>query len=78
MIITQSLHNHTVFDDGKDTPEAMVRAASAAGLRGFGITAHSPMDGEPWTVAPEKMGAWRACGQNLPRRSRSGAAWSMT
>ena len=60
MVITQSLHNHTVFDDGKDTPEAMVRAAAGAGLRGFGLTAHSPMAGEPWTVAPERMGAFRA------------------
>ena len=60
MIITQSLHNHTTFDDGKDPPETMVRAAQAAGLRGFGITAHSPMDGEPWTVAPERMEAFRA------------------
>ena len=60
MIITQSLHNHTVFDDGRDTPEAMARAALAAGLRGFGISAHSPMDGEPWTVAPEKMETFRA------------------
>ena len=60
MIIAQSLHNHTVFDDGRDTPEAMARAALAAGLRGFGISAHSPMDGEPWTVAPEKMETFRA------------------
>ena len=60
MISTQSLHNHTTFDDGKDTPEAMVLAARAAGLHGFGITAHSPMDGEPWTVAPWKMEAFQA------------------
>ena len=60
MKITQSLHNHTTFDDGKDTPEAMVRAAREAGLRGFGVTAHSPMTGEPWTVAPERMASFRA------------------
>ena len=60
MITTQSLHNHCTFDDGKSTPEAMARAAMAAGLRGFGLTAHSPMDGEPWTVAPERMEPFRA------------------
>lgn len=60
MVITQSLHNHTTFDDGKDTPEAMVRAAASAGLHGFGVTAHSPMAGEPWTVAPERMPEFRA------------------
>ena len=33
MIFTQSLHNHTTFDDGKNTPEEMVRAALDAGER---------------------------------------------
>jgi histidinol-phosphatase (PHP family) len=60
MSFSQSLHNHSTFDDGKSAPEEMVRAAAAAGLTGFGITAHSPMDGEPWTVAPERMADFRA------------------
>ena len=60
MISTQSLHNHCTFDDGKHTPAEMVRAAHDAGLSGFGLTAHSPMDGEPGTVAPERMEPFRA------------------
>ena len=60
MIITQSLHNHTNFDDGKNTPEEMVRSACGQGLKAFGITAHSPMEGEPWTVPPERMDDFRA------------------
>ena len=60
MICSQSLHNHSTFDDGKDTPAAMAAAACAAGLTGFGLTAHSPMEGEVWTVAPERMADFRA------------------
>ena len=55
MVMMQSLHAHSTFDDGKSTPAEMAAAAAAAGLRGFGISAHSPMDGEPWTTAPERM-----------------------
>ena len=36
--MTQSLHTHSLFDDGKAMPEEMVRAAAAAGLKIFGIT----------------------------------------
>ena len=60
MISSQSLHNHSTFDDGKDTPDAMAEAAFRAGLTGFGLTAHSPMRGEAWTVAPERMESFRA------------------
>lgn len=60
MIQTQSLHNHSTYDDGKDTPAAMAEAAFRAGLKGFGLTAHSPMPGEAWTVAPDEMPAFRA------------------
>lgn len=58
--MTQSLHNHSTFDDGKNTPAEMVRAARAAGLSGFGITAHSPMENEPWTVVPARMAEFKA------------------
>ena len=60
MIFTQSIHNHTTFDDGKNTPAEMVRAAFDAGLAGLGLTAHSPMENEFWTVKPERMAEYRA------------------
>ena len=60
MITTQSLHNHTTFDDGKNTPAEMAAAAFDAGLAGLGLTAHSPMENEFWTVKPERMAEYRA------------------
>ena len=45
-MIRQNLHCHTRFDDGKDTPEAMVLAAMRAGLDSVGISLHCPIEGE--------------------------------
>lgn len=39
--IIADLHSHTVVSHGKDTPEAMLRAAREAGLEYFGISEHS-------------------------------------
>ena len=60
MFFTQSLHNHTTFDDGKNTPAEMAAAAFDLGLSGLGLTAHSPMENEFWTVKPERMAEYRA------------------
>ena len=60
MLFTQSIHNHTTFDDGKNSPEEMVLSALSLGLAGLGLTAHSPMDGEFWTVKPERMAEYCA------------------
>ena len=57
-MITQNLHAHSRFDDGTATCEEMVRAAIDAGLQSFGISAHSPMPHEPWTVPKWRMGAF--------------------
>ncbi len=59
MFLFQSLHNHSTFDDGRCTPGEMARAAAEAGLTGFGLTAHSHMEGEAWTVAPERLADFR-------------------
>ena len=37
---TASYHNHSLFSDGIATPEAMARAAKAAGLKEFGLSDH--------------------------------------
>jgi histidinol-phosphatase (PHP family) len=60
MIFTQSIHNHTVFDDGKHSPAEMAASALSLGLSGLGLTAHSPMENEFWTVKPERMAEYRA------------------
>ena len=60
MIITQSIHNHTTFDDGRHSPAEMAASALELGLSGLGLTAHSPMDGEFWTVKPERMAEYCA------------------
>ena len=39
------LHIHTTFSDGKDTPEEIVEAAKAAGLRYIAITDHDSVEG---------------------------------
>lgn len=41
-MIRSTLHNHTTLCDGRSTPEAMVRAAVAAGFSDLGFSAHSP------------------------------------
>lgn len=47
----QSLHTHTVFCDGKDTAEEMVRGAMAAGCRSLGFSGHSPLPfDDSWTM----------------------------
>ena len=53
-MIRQNLHCHTTFDDGADSPEAMVLAAERAGLRSIGISLHCPIPGEDdWCCAAE-------------------------
>lgn len=48
----QNLHCHTWFDDGKDSPEAMVLAAEKAGMGGLGISLHCPIEGETTWCCP--------------------------
>ena len=53
-MIRQNLHCHTTFDDGADSPEAMVLAAERAGLSSIGISLHCPIPGEDdWCCAAE-------------------------
>ena len=42
----QNLHCHTTFDDGKDSPETMVRAALETGFSSVGVSLHCPVPGE--------------------------------
>lgn len=47
--IGYSYHNHSTFSDGRNTPEEMLLAARAAGIREYGFSDH-------WVVLPESQG----------------------
>ncbi len=52
------LHMHTVFSDGRDTPEEMVREAIRKGLETVGISDHST--GDPCGMTHEDRAAYKA------------------
>lgn len=56
-----NLHTHTVFCDGKNTPEEMVQAALAARMEQLGFSGHSytPFDGS-CCMSPDRTEAYRA------------------
>ena len=69
-MIKQNLHCHTTFDDGADTPEAMVNAAISAGLTSIGISAHSPIPGETWCISEEDEPAFKTELRRLREKHR--------
>ena len=46
-------HTHTTFCDGRDTPEAVVRAAIAKGFSAIGFSSHSEMLKDPAAYVAE-------------------------
>jgi len=42
-VITQNLHMHSTWDDGKCSVEEMILASKAAGLTSVGVSVHAPM-----------------------------------
>ena len=48
-----NFHTHTTFCDGRDTPEAMVRAALAKGFDALGFSSHSEMLRDPAAYVAE-------------------------
>ena len=63
-MILQNLHTHTVFGDGRNTPEEMVLGALSSGCTSLGFSEHSPLppglDPEGWAMRAEEAGAYRA------------------
>ena len=52
----QNLHAHSVFCDGKNTPEEMIRACMAAGMDLAGISIHSPLPfANEWAAKAENV-----------------------
>ena len=60
-MIRANLHTHTVFSDGKNTPEEMAEAADRAGLTVLGFSEHSytPHDPEFLGLTPERFPEYR-------------------
>ena len=52
----QNLHTHTVYCDGRDTPEQLVKEALCLGLDSLGFSAHSfmPWQAIEYSLSPEK------------------------
>lgn len=82
----QNLHTHSIFDDGQNTMEDMVRAAQESGLTSIGFSVHTPMpfeDGWGWTIAAERMPDYEAEVRRLKEAYRGeiaiyyGAEWEM-
>lgn len=60
-MISQNLHMHTTFDDGRSTAEEMVQACLAAGLTSCGVSLHAPMTyPTDWTCGVEGIPAYLA------------------
>ena len=56
----QTLHCHTHFCDGADSPAAMAAAAFAAGCGAIGFSGHSPLPGqEVWCMDPARVADYR-------------------
>jgi len=53
----QNLHTHTVYCDGKDTPEELVLAAIAEGFDSIGFSAHAPMTYSSYPLSEERTAA---------------------
>lgn len=64
MTFPQNLHTHTVFGDGKHTPEEMVLGAIASGCLSLGFSEHTPMppeaDPDGWTMDAGREEEYRA------------------
>ena len=55
-MITQNLHMHSTWDDGKSTAEEMILASQAAGLSSVGLSVHCPMPfANEWECPREKL-----------------------
>ena len=68
MKIRSNCHTHTVFCDGKNTPEEMVLAAIEKGFTALGFSVHSPMwTPADWTVTPEELPVYTAEIRRLQR-----------
>ena len=60
-MITQNLHMHSTWDDGKCSVEEMIAASRDAGLTSVGLSVHCPMPFEnTWECPKERLGDYIA------------------
>ena len=60
-MVHSNCHTHTVFCDGKNTPEEMLLAAISQGFTCLGFSFHAPMEPDAvWTIRPERLPAYTA------------------
>ena len=55
-VLCTSVHTHTTFCDGADTPPAMAAAAAEMGLQTLGFSGHGYVPQENFGIPPERMG----------------------
>lgn len=63
-------HTHSIYCDGKNAPEDLVREAIRLGCEELGFSGHSPLPGEDWCMSPENAEAYRACVRALQEKYR--------
>ncbi len=71
-MIRQNLHTHTVYDDGKNTPAEMARAALDAGLTSLGFSGHSVLPYENDWAMTERSAAEYLADVERTRREFAG------
>ncbi len=59
-MIKGNFHTHTLYCDGKDTPEEMVKAALKEGLEVLGFSGHSPLGDADWCMSNEDIVKYKA------------------
>ncbi len=66
----QSLHTHTKYCDGFDTPEELVKEAISRGFDGIGFSGHSYMHREPkeYSMTPSNNRSYRRVIQGLKEK----------
>lgn len=60
MSIRSNIHTHTTYADGRDTPEAMLRAAVLLGFHTLGFSEHGHADYDDCSMPAEAEPAYRA------------------
>ncbi len=51
----QSLHTHSLYDDGSETLMTMAQAAADMGLCAIGFSGHSPIEGSDWCIQNKSL-----------------------
>ncbi len=70
-MIFQNLHTHTIFSDGKNTPDEMIEAAIEKGFDVLGFSDHSPMPFPcSWNVPLARIPEYRETIRSLAERYR--------